>query len=282
MQLLDLPTELLVHIVRLSVADLDLGCRPRSKALSSYSYVCSALHGVAREVLARDVWLYKPLQLPSFLAFAAATPVKTAKLHIGWRALQGRDVETVLESCPALVRLEVIYSVGSLTALAVFHHLVELHLDSTHVPEDALLNQLDIFFVNPGAWDRLPAPLLKKHAYKILLCVPPHARLTSSLHRDPDITLHLLLCDGTPPAVSGTFLEVAFAQVVVDRFLQSLRRQLATLYLPPCLRETPGCDPPSWTTFSDKIEFADGPGAHGEPLLLHPFARRCIAAKVEG
>ncbi|GAA5901705.1 hypothetical protein JCM5296_005385 [Sporobolomyces johnsonii] len=275
MQLLDLPTELLVHIVRLSVADLDLELSARSKALSSYSHVCSALRGVAQAELARDIRIDHPSQLPSFLAFAAAIPVTKVKLHIQLGALQGRDVEIVLASCPALVRLEVIYS--------LFHHLVELHLDSTHVvPEDAMLNQLDIFFVNPGAWDRLPAPLLKKHADKILLCVPPHTRLTSlSLHRDPDITVHLLLCDGTPPAVIGPLRKVAFLKLQVDHFLQSVRPQLATLYLPPCLRETPGCDPPSWTTFRDKIEFADGPGAHGEPLLSHPFAKRCIAAKAQ-
>ncbi|GAA5901747.1 hypothetical protein JCM5296_005395 [Sporobolomyces johnsonii] len=351
MQLLDLPTELLVHIVRLSVADLDLGVRARSKALCSYSYVCSALHGVAREELARDVWLYKPSQLPSFLAFAHATPVTKTKLYNGWYALRGRDVETVLASCTALSHLKVQCTAGhhdvgirslqeaqafkrrrlvgssstlshidfgrmdnlvelqldcafgssasetikgylslrnfpSLSALRLFYQ--RFHLREGTAPEvtldDALLIQLDVLVINLDTWRQLPTPQLKQHRYKTLVSLSSYRQFSRLPFLDV-FPPHLLV--GVPDVSHPPPDRIGLAIKEVSDFLTSRPPPpLETMYLPPCIcrpstRPASTADLPFCTPFDDKIEIVETPEARGAPLLSHPFAKRCIAAKAK-
>ncbi|GAA5877876.1 hypothetical protein JCM1840_002932 [Sporobolomyces johnsonii] len=316
MQLLDLPTELLLHIVRLSVADLDLELSARSKALCSYSYVCSALHGVAREELARDAWLYKPSKLPSFLAFAAATPVKTAKLYNGGYALRGRDVETVLASCTALSHLKVqctaghrVVGIRSLQEAQAFKlgrlvgssstlsnidfgrmdNLVELQLDCT-APEvtldDALLIQLDVFVVNLDMWRQLPTPQSKQHRCKTLVSLSSYRQFSRLPFLDV-FPPHLLVCVPEGSQLNPLPGRIRLPIVVVSDFLTSRPPPpLETMYLPPCIcrpstRPVSTADLPFCTPLDDKIEIVETPEARGAPLLSHPFAKRCIAAKAK-
>ncbi|GAA5889640.1 hypothetical protein JCM5296_002417 [Sporobolomyces johnsonii] len=335
MQLLDLPPELLLQIVRLSVADPDLVFSARSEALCSYSLVCPALRGLAQRELVRDIRIDTPSQLNSFLAFAHAiqstTATKKARLRIGTGTLQEPDMATVLQSCPALESLHVIFRTHGLKDLQDINlrrmeNLVEIQLDCAiglptikiylnlrHLPslralslfdasllldpsdnegvmmlEEAVLDHLDVFIVNISVWLRLPAPLLKKHKDKTLLssvATPLYSSFNSLRHRLDVFPPHVLVW--VPPGQELTSARLGRTLQSVDDLLQSHHPpQLQTLYLPPILRE------PSkrstfiailqlWTTFSDRIEFADEPGANGEPLLSHPFAKRCLAAKAQ-
>ncbi|GAA5858963.1 hypothetical protein JCM1840_006636 [Sporobolomyces johnsonii] len=350
MQLLDLPPELLLQIVQLSVADPGLDFSARSEALCNYTLVCSALRGLAQRELVRDVRIDTPSQLDSFLAFAHAiqstTATKKARLRIGTGTLQEPDMATVLQSCPALESLHVIFRthrpedlqalyarrplLSSLTLPDIhfrrMENLVEIQLDCAtgwpttkiylnprHFPslralslldarlflhpsdnegvvmlEEALLDHLDVFIVDIEAWLRLPAPLLKKHKDKTLLssvAATFYSSFNSLRDRLDVFPPHVLV--GIPAGPEWTTAPFVHTLRSVDDLLQSHHLpQLQTVYLPPNLREpskrsTQIANLQLWTTFNGRIEFADEPGANGEPLLSHPFAKRCLAAKAQ-